>query len=202
VWPGVCRPATSCAGPSPSSRYEACQPERTPARRGTATIKKLLLNRAPRFTPGDDVFFNYFKSTLFSVSGAKLSRLRVNSEPVLLNQWQALGQARRAAREEIERLIDWLDSTIDVDEDFAVDDAPCDGEGDEEPSLGSIERNCSRYGSGRDRTGDQSAWGASAREDFEEEHDGRGRGRRTVPLRHRSVLGPRRPGSGGRPFRR
>jgi hypothetical protein len=36
----------------------------------------------------------------------------------------ALGRARRAAADEIERLIQWLDSTIDVDEDSAVDDDP------------------------------------------------------------------------------
>jgi hypothetical protein len=33
----------------------------------------------------------------------------------------------------------WLDSTIDVDEDSAVDDHPCDGD-DFEPSLGSFDR--------------------------------------------------------------
>jgi hypothetical protein len=52
----------------------------------------------------------------------------------------ALGRARKAARDEIERLIEWLDSTIDVDEDAAVDDDPCDGESDFEPSLGSADR--------------------------------------------------------------
>lgn len=54
--------------------------------------------------------------------------------------FQSLGRARKAARDEIERLIDWLDSTIDVDEDFAVDDQPCDGDPDAEPSLGSFDR--------------------------------------------------------------
>lgn len=54
--------------------------------------------------------------------------------------FQALGRARRAARDEIERLIDWLDSTIDVDEDFAVDDEACDEDTDAEPSLGSFDR--------------------------------------------------------------
>jgi hypothetical protein len=53
--------------------------------------------------------------------------------------FQALGRVRRAARDEIERLIAWLDSTIDVDEDSAVDDDPCDGD-DFEPSLGSFDR--------------------------------------------------------------
>ena len=33
--------------------------------------------------------------------------------------------------------------------------------GDEEPSLGSIERHCSNYGAGNDRTGDQSLWADS-----------------------------------------
>jgi hypothetical protein len=41
-----------------------------------------------------------------------------------------------------------------------------------EPSLGSIERPCSNYGAGNDRTGDQSLWADGPREDLEEEHDG------------------------------
>ena len=51
-----------------------------------------------------------------------------------------MARARRAARDEIERLIDWLDSTIDVDQDAAVDDRPCDVDTDAEPSLGSFDR--------------------------------------------------------------
>ncbi|QOZ45539.1 hypothetical protein XH89_20165 [Bradyrhizobium sp. CCBAU 53340] len=54
--------------------------------------------------------------------------------------FQALGRARKAGRDEIERLIDWLDSTIDVDEDFAVDDETCEGDPDAEPSPGSFDR--------------------------------------------------------------
>jgi hypothetical protein len=54
--------------------------------------------------------------------------------------FRVLGRIRRAARDEIERLISWLDSTIDCDEDAAVDDAPCDGDTDTEPSLGSFDR--------------------------------------------------------------
>jgi len=54
--------------------------------------------------------------------------------------FQTLGRVRKAARDEIERLIDWLDSTIDVDQDAAVDDGPCDGDTDAEPSLGSFDR--------------------------------------------------------------
>jgi hypothetical protein len=53
--------------------------------------------------------------------------------------FQALGRVRRAARDEIERLIAWLDSTIDCDEDSAVDDDPCDDR-ELEPSLGSFDR--------------------------------------------------------------
>ena len=54
--------------------------------------------------------------------------------------FQALGRVRRTVRDEIERLIDWLDSTIDTDVDSAVDDDPCDGDPDREPSLGSFDR--------------------------------------------------------------
>jgi hypothetical protein len=53
--------------------------------------------------------------------------------------FQALGRVRKAARDEIERLIAWLDSTIDVDEDSAADDEPCDDR-ELEPSLGSFDR--------------------------------------------------------------
>lgn len=54
--------------------------------------------------------------------------------------FQTLGRVRRDVCDEIERLIDWLDSTIDVDQDTAVDDGPCDEDTDAEPSLGSFDR--------------------------------------------------------------
>jgi hypothetical protein len=55
------------------------------------------------------------------------------------NFFQTLGRVRRTVRDEIERLIEWLDSTIDVDQDEAADDIPCDGDTDAEPSLGSFD---------------------------------------------------------------
>jgi hypothetical protein len=68
-------------------------------------------------------------------------RARFIAEPTFSPEtfFQALGRVRRAARDEIERLIAWLDSTIDVDEDSAVDDDPCDDQ-ELEPSLGSFDR--------------------------------------------------------------
>ena len=39
----------------------------------------------------------------------------------------------------MERLIDWLDATDDVDQDTAIDDGPCDDDPDLEPCLGSFE---------------------------------------------------------------
>jgi hypothetical protein len=54
--------------------------------------------------------------------------------------FQTLGRVRRDVRDEVERLIEWLDSTIDCDEDEAADDRPCDGDTDAEPSLGSFDR--------------------------------------------------------------
>ena len=54
--------------------------------------------------------------------------------------FQALGRFRRAVRDEIERLIVWLDSTIDTDQDAAADDEGCDGDTDAEPSLRSFDR--------------------------------------------------------------
>jgi hypothetical protein len=45
--------------------------------------------------------------------------------------FQALGRARKAHRGEIERLIDWLDSTIEVDRgDAAVGGSGCDDDTD------------------------------------------------------------------------
>jgi hypothetical protein len=56
------------------------------------------------------------------------------------NFFQALGRVRRDVRDEIERLIEWLDSTIDTDQDAAVDDEGCDEDSDREPSFGSFDR--------------------------------------------------------------
>lgn len=53
--------------------------------------------------------------------------------------FQALGRVRKEAADEIERLITWLDSTIDVDEDSAIDDEGCD-DPELEFSLGSLDR--------------------------------------------------------------
>ena len=71
-----------------------------------------------------------------SDGGALFRRTDISPEQF----FQTLGRARKAAADEIERLIQWLDSTIDVDEDASIDDEPCDGEGDSEPSLGSFDR--------------------------------------------------------------
>jgi hypothetical protein len=65
--------------------------------------------------------------------------------------FQALGRARRLVRDEIERLIDWLDSTIDCDQDAAVDDGPCDEDSDAEPSLGSFDRLSNQLHAWKDR---------------------------------------------------
>ena len=70
-----------------------------------------------------------------SLQGALYRRTDISPETF----FQALGRVRRAARDEIERLIAWLDSTIDADEDSAVDDDPCDDH-ELEPSLGSFDR--------------------------------------------------------------
>lgn len=68
-------------------------------------------------------------------AGALFRRTDISPETFFVT----LGRARKAAADEIERLIQWLDSTIDVDEDCAADDEPCDGDGDLEPALGSFD---------------------------------------------------------------
>jgi len=51
--------------------------------------------------------------------------------------FQALGRARKAARDEIKRLIVRLDLTIDVGGIQRSTTGPCDGKGDADPSPGS-----------------------------------------------------------------
>jgi hypothetical protein len=103
--------------------------------------------------------------------------------------FQAIGRLRKEARDEINRLIGFLDKTDDYvsrELEDAVDDNPCDdneldgpenGEDElsepDEPSLGSIEKSCSLYGpDGHNPTGDQTRWGDSGTKDLEDEHDG------------------------------
>lgn len=74
--------------------------------------------------------------------------------------FQAIGRLRKEARDEIDRLIRFLDDTdrhMELEE--AVDDVPCDGDTDAEPSLGSFDRAVNQvtawktttgYGSGYD----------------------------------------------------
>jgi hypothetical protein len=92
--------------------------------------------------------------------------------------FQAIGRLRKDARDEIDRLIQFLDKTDDYvsrELEDAVDDGPIDdnelegpenGEDEEsdppEPSLGSLSSS----------GGDQTHWGKFGRDDFEDEHDG------------------------------
>lgn len=46
----------------------------------------------------------------------------------------------KACRQLAAELINFLDGLEDTDQDAAIDDGPCDGEGDSEPSLGSFDR--------------------------------------------------------------
>jgi hypothetical protein len=80
-------------------------------------------------------------------------------------------QIRRAAADEIERLITLLDR-IEPDPDLEPDhdaDDPAEDDGTAEPSLGAIERHANAYGSDRNTSGSQVAWGASDRSDCEED---------------------------------
>lgn len=92
-------------------------------------------------------------------SGALYRRTDISPEQF----FQTLGRARRAARDEIECLIDWLDSTIDVDQDAAVDDGPCDGDTDAEPSLGSFDRMSDQIKGWGQRAGPASTWNSTGR---------------------------------------
>jgi hypothetical protein len=92
--------------------------------------------------------------------------------------FQAIGRLRKEARDEIDRLIQFLDKTDDYvfrELEDAVDDNACDdneldgpenGEDEEsdppEPSLGSLSSS----------GGDHTYWGKFGSGDFEDEHDG------------------------------
>ena len=55
--------------------------------------------------------------------------------------FQAIGRLRKEARDEIDRLIRFLDKTDDyVSRELEVEDGNDEPEGDEEPSLGSFDR--------------------------------------------------------------
>ncbi|MCK1400120.1 hypothetical protein IVB45_18535 [Bradyrhizobium sp. 4] len=71
--------------------------------------------------------------------------------------FHAIGRLRKDARDEIDRLIRFLDAT-----DNHMEREPDDDEPEEtEPSLGSL-----------DRAADQTRWGAGCKDDTEHEHDG------------------------------
>src|SRR5665647_1367836 len=103
--------------------------------------------------------------------------------------FQAIGRLRKDARDEIDRLIQFLDKTDDYvsrELEDQVDDSPCDdneldgpenGEDEEsdpaEPSLGAPERSASCYGpDGHNPTGSQTNWADGRRDDLEDQHDG------------------------------
>jgi hypothetical protein len=88
--------------------------------------------------------------------------------------FKAIGRLRREARDEIDRLIQFLDQTDNhMEREEAVDDVACDdnelelGEGDEEPSLGShvLPSGAVSYSMPISRNGDLDCEG--------DEHDGR-----------------------------
>lgn len=56
------------------------------------------------------------------------SRLYRRTDIFPERSFQTLGRARKVARDEIERLINWLDAMIDIEEDFGVNDEGCDGD--------------------------------------------------------------------------
>jgi hypothetical protein len=72
--------------------------------------------------------------------------------------FQAIGRLRKEARDEIDRLIRFLDETDNHMEREPDDDEPEEAE----PSLGSL-----------DRMADQTRWGSGSCDDAEVEHDGR-----------------------------
>ena len=69
-------------------------------------------------------------------AGALCRRVDISPEDF----YRQLGRVRRDVRDEIERLIDWLDATTDTDQNTAVDDASIDRDPDAEPSMGSFDR--------------------------------------------------------------
>jgi hypothetical protein len=73
--------------------------------------------------------------------------------------FQAIGRLRKEARDEIDRLIRFLDETDNHMEREPEDEAD---DAEDEPSLGSL-----------DRPADQTQWAKGSCDDTEHEHDGR-----------------------------
>ena len=89
--------------------------------------------------------------------------------------FQAIGRLRKEARDEIDRLIRFLDETdnhMEREPEDEADDSD-DEDGDDEDSLGSLERYASSYGpDGHNPTGSQLNWAGGRGDDLEDEHDG------------------------------
>jgi hypothetical protein len=93
--------------------------------------------------------------------------------------FQAIGRLRKEARDEIDRLIRFLDEN---DNHMELEPDGTEGEESDEPedngtaedSLGSLERHASAYGpEGRDSICSQTNWAGGRSGDVEDEHDGR-----------------------------
>ena len=90
--------------------------------------------------------------------------------------FQAIGRLRKDARDEIDRLIRFLDETdnhMEREPEDEADDGDLEDGADEEDSLGSLERHASIYGpDGKNATGSQLNWAGGRGDDLEDEHDG------------------------------
>ncbi|APG11399.1 hypothetical protein BKD09_23990 [Bradyrhizobium japonicum] len=129
------------------------------------------------------------KATLGSPAepaGALYFKTDVSPEQI----FQAIGRLRKEARDEIDRLIRFLDSTEDHmelepedegDGDSELeDDDPAENDLDDEPSLGALENHPTSPWPGQpnlplrcDNSGGQQLWASSGTRDLEDEHDGR-----------------------------
>ena len=108
--------------------------------------------------------------------GAQEGPLYIPTDVTPEDLFQAIGRLRKEARDEIDRLVRFLDETenhMEREPEDEADDSELEDGADEENSLGSLERHASSYGpDGRNPTGTQTNWSGGRGDDLEEEHDG------------------------------
>jgi hypothetical protein len=110
------------------------------------------------------------------VSGVGGEGLYLPTDVTAEQIFQAIGRLRKEARDEIDRLVRFLDETenhMELEPEDEADDSDHEDGADDEDSLGSLERHASSYGpDGPNPTGSQTNWAGGRGDDLEDEHDG------------------------------
>jgi hypothetical protein len=109
------------------------------------------------------------KGSVYTTAGKPVRELYVRTDISPEQIFQAIGRLRKEARDEIDRLIRFLDETDnhmelepedEADDSELEDDDPAEDDGLAEPSLGSVAM----------ASGDQTRWASGCRRDLELDH--------------------------------